>query len=106
MDNLYGIPKAVVVFNAVYTVELVSNDDERLPDNSIGLCMPVEKRILVVTEIDDMPVNAQTIKETFYHELAHAYMEQTGRMQDDTEENAEHLAMFAKFVVNLIGTEG
>lgn len=84
------------VLNNNYNIKKVKN----LSDERIGECSFNKKQILYCDKIDNEETSEIMKLKTLTHELAHAFMYETGQHTINNEEHAELLGMFSIFIIN------
>lgn len=99
-DKVADLPKSFVLFGSTYTVEIdnVANDWKE----SMGLFSDNMKKIKLATQLNFNKLPADSVLDTYYHELAHALVYNTGEI--DYYKNEQFVEILGKLLRQYINT--
>lgn len=87
------------ILGVEYTVEYVKDHGSMFDIKNSGECDYSDKLIRVAESCDGEKYSNEWKQETLYHELAHAFLYETGQSDLNDERHAELLGKFANFIV-------
>lgn len=97
--------KKVKVASTTYKIKYVKDISDIPRQDSLvcALCDFNDKIIYVALNNDDVKYSEEWLEETLIHELAHAFLYETGQDDVNDEHHAELLSKFVKFIENILG---
>jgi len=93
------------ILGVTYTCEIVDNKDGFYSEENLAEC-DYDLKTIKVLKIDvktKEEYSKEWLEETFVHELAHAFLYETGQSDINNERTVEVMSKFARFVYENMG---
>ena len=93
------------ILGSIYNIKYVKDQTFMYNEDHTGECDYMNKEILISKSNDGEENNEVWQKETLLHELAHAFMHESGQADINDERHAELLGKFASFTLKSISPQ-